>query len=37
VDKALSPEQAAYEVELFLQPGEGVTKERKEVGYYFGD
>ena len=31
VDKALKSEQDAYEVELFLQTGEWVTKERKEV------
>ena len=31
VDKALSSEQDAYEVELFLQTGEWVTKESKEV------
>ena len=31
VDKALRSEQDAYEVELFLQTGEWVTKEGKEV------
>ena len=31
VDKALRSEQDAYEVELFLQTGEWVTKESKEV------
>ena len=31
VDKALRSEQDAYEVELFLQTGECVTKESKEV------
>lgn len=31
VDKALKSEQDAYEVELFLQTGEWVTKESKEV------
>ena len=31
VDKALRSEQDAYEVELFLQTGEWVTKESKEI------
>lgn len=31
VDKALRSEQDAYEVQLFLQTGEWVTKESKEV------
>ena len=31
VDKALKSEQDAYEVQLFLQTGEWVTKESKEV------
>ena len=31
VDKALRSEQDAYEVELFLQTGDWVTKESKEI------
>ena len=31
MDKALRSDQDAYEVELFLQTGEWVTKESKEV------
>jgi len=33
VDKALRSEQDAYEVELFLETGEWVTKKSKEFNY----